>query len=61
MLTAGSLGAFGYGIWRYGLGMQASTLAFHSLTTGQLLHAVSCRSEKHSIFSSGRPPRGTRT
>jgi Ca2+-transporting ATPase len=56
-LTAGSMGAFGYGIWRYGLGAQASTLAFHSLTTGQLLHAVSCRSERHSLFSSGRLPR----
>ena len=57
VLTAGSLGAFGYGIWRYGLGMQASTLAFHSLTAAQLLHAISCRSDKHSIFSSGRLPR----
>ncbi len=57
VLTAGSMGAFGYGIWRYGLGMQASTLAFHSLTTAQLLHAISCRSDKHSIFSSGRLPR----
>jgi Ca2+-transporting ATPase len=55
-LTAGSLGAFGYGIWRYGLGAQASTLAFHSLTAGQLLHAVSCRSERHSLFSSQRLP-----
>jgi Ca2+-transporting ATPase len=55
-LTAGSMGAFGYGIWRYGLGAQASTLAFHSLTTGQLLHAVSCRSDRHSLFSSGRLP-----
>ncbi len=51
VLTAGALGAYGYGMLRYGLGAQASTLAFHSLTTGQLLHAVSCRSEAHSIFS----------
>ena len=56
VLTAGSMGAFGYGIWRYGLGAQASTLAFHSLTTGQLLHAISCRSDRHSLFSSGRLP-----
>jgi P-type Ca2+ transporter type 2C len=56
VLTAGSMGAFSYGIWRYGLGPQASTLAFHSLTTGQLLHAVSCRSDRHSLFSSGRLP-----
>jgi Ca2+-transporting ATPase len=31
-------------------------LAFHSLTTGQLLHAISCRSETHGIFSSGKLP-----
>ncbi len=56
VLTAGALGAFGYGWLRYGLGAQTSTLAFHSLTTGQLLHAVSCRSERHSIFSPGNLP-----
>lgn len=50
MLSASSLGAYGYGIMRYGIGPQASTLAFMSLTSGQLLHAVSCRPEKHSIF-----------
>ena len=55
-ITAGALGAYGYGLMRYGLGAQTSTLAFHSLTTGQLLHAISCRSETHSIFSSGSLP-----
>ena len=55
-ITAGALGAYGYGLMRYGLGAQASTLAFHSLTTGQLLHAISCRSETHSIFSSEKLP-----
>jgi Ca2+-transporting ATPase len=56
VLTAGALGAYSYGMLRYGLGAQASTLAFHSLTTGQLLHAVSCRSEAHSIFSHEKLP-----
>jgi P-type Ca2+ transporter type 2C len=56
VLTAGALGAYGYGMVRYGLGPQASTLAFHSLTAGQLLHAVSCRSEAHSIFSHEKLP-----
>jgi Ca2+-transporting ATPase len=51
VITAGSMGAFAYGISRYGLGPQSSTLAFHALTTGQLLHAVSCRSERTGIFS----------
>ena len=54
-ITAGALGAYGYGMVRYG-GAAASTLAFHSLTTGQLLHAISCRSETHSIFSSEKLP-----
>ncbi|MEJ2672878.1 MAG: HAD-IC family P-type ATPase [Deltaproteobacteria bacterium] len=56
VLSAGALSAFGYGWLRYGLGNQASTLAFHSLTTGQLLHAISCRSERHSIFSQEKLP-----
>jgi Ca2+-transporting ATPase len=55
-LTAGAFGAYGCGLLRYGLGTQAGTLAFHSLTTGQLLHAISCRSEAHSIFSPEKLP-----
>jgi P-type Ca2+ transporter type 2C len=54
-ITAGAFGAYGYGLLRYGTA-GASTLGFHSLTTGQLLHAISCRSEKHSIFSAGKLP-----
>jgi len=50
MLSAGSMGAYGYGILRYGVGPQAGTMAFVSLVLGQLLHAVSCRSERHSIY-----------
>jgi Ca2+-transporting ATPase len=50
-LAAASLGAYGYGIARYGIGPQAGTLAFMSLTSGELVHALSCRSERHSLFS----------
>lgn len=50
MLTTGAITAYGYGIFRYGMGQQAGTMAFTSLTIGQLLHSISCRSEKHSIF-----------
>jgi Ca2+-transporting ATPase len=50
-LSAGALGSYGYGLMRYGMGPQASTLAFTSLTTGQLLHAITSRSETHSVFS----------
>ena len=56
MLSAGALGAYGYGIMRYGMGARASTMAFMSLTSGQLLHAISCRSEQHSIFDKDRLP-----
>lgn len=50
-LSAGALGAYGYGMLRYGVSSQAGTLAFMSLTAGQLLHAVSCRSERQILFN----------
>jgi Ca2+-transporting ATPase len=57
VLSAGSLAALGYGIARYGRGPQANTVGFLSLTCGQLLHALSCRSKRHSIFErDGLPP-----
>ena len=49
-MTTASLAAYGYGIMRYGMGPAASTMAFQSLTTSQILHAISCRSENRSIF-----------
>jgi|WetSurMetagenome_2_1015567.scaffolds.fasta_scaffold00042_31 P-type Ca2+ transporter type 2C len=49
-LSAGSMSAYLYGIVRYGIGPQAGTMAFMSLTIGQLLHAYSCRSETHAMF-----------
>jgi Ca2+-transporting ATPase len=55
-LTAGTLGAYGWGLLRYGPGPQASTLAFMSLTLGQLLHARSCRSDSLGLFSRQRLP-----
>ena len=45
-ISASSLTAYGYGILRYGISPQASTIAFMSLVSGQLLHALSCRSNK---------------
>jgi Ca2+-transporting ATPase len=56
MMSATTLGAYGYGIARYGRGAQAGTMAFMTLTTSQLLHAMSCRSEKLSIFDKERLP-----
>ena len=56
IISASALGAYTYGISRYGMGARANSLAFQSLTLGQLLHAVSCRSETHSIFSQEKLP-----
>lgn len=56
MLSAGALGAYGYGLVRYGAGVQAGTLAFTSLTTGQLLNAITARSETESVFSAPDRP-----
>jgi Ca2+-transporting ATPase len=49
-LTGGAIGAYGIGRIRYGAGPRAGTLAFLSLSTGQILHALSCRSTRHRIF-----------
>jgi Ca2+-transporting ATPase len=48
--------AYGYGIARYGHGARAGTLAFTSLTVAQLLHSLSCRSERISFFSPEKLP-----
>jgi Ca2+-transporting ATPase len=50
VLTAGALAAFVHGLRRYGPGPQASTLAFSALTGAQLLHLLSARSERRTIF-----------
>ena len=51
-MTTASLAAYGYGVMKYGMGPVASTMAFQTLTTSQILHALSCRSEKRTIFDS---------
>ncbi|MGO9377160.1 MAG: HAD-IC family P-type ATPase [Dissulfurispiraceae bacterium] len=56
VLSAGSMSAYLYGISRYGIGPSAGTMAFASLTLGQLLHAYSCRSETHGIFDKAHLP-----
>jgi Ca2+-transporting ATPase len=56
VLSAGTLGAYGYGLARYGKGAQANTLAFTGLTMGQLLHVLSCRSPTHRLFDTPTLP-----
>ncbi|QLE55507.1 cation-translocating P-type ATPase [Nostoc sp. TCL26-01] len=55
-ISGSTLAAYGYGILKYGISPQASTIAFMSLTTAQLLHTISSRSEKHSIFHPQKLP-----
>jgi Ca2+-transporting ATPase len=56
VISAGALASYGYAVWRYGSGPQASTQAFMTLTLGQLLHALSSRSETRSLLDRERLP-----
>ncbi|MEJ2386892.1 MAG: cation-transporting P-type ATPase [Chromatiaceae bacterium] len=57
IITAGALGSYLYALSRCGAGPQASSQAFMTLSSAQLLHAFACRSGRTSIFDrSGRPP-----
>jgi Ca2+-transporting ATPase len=57
IISASSLGAYAFGIATYGMGARAGSIAFQSLTIGQLLHALSCRSQSRRIFDKERLPR----
>jgi P-type Ca2+ transporter type 2C len=56
LISASALASYGYGLARYGVGPQAGTIAFTSLTVGQLLHAWTCRSERHGVFTAEALP-----
>ncbi len=56
IISAAAMGSYGLGIAMYGMGSRASSLAFQSLTIGQLLHAITCRSETSGVFSKEPPP-----
>jgi P-type Ca2+ transporter type 2C len=51
LIAAAGLGAYGAALVRHGAGPAASTVALSTLTTAQLLHALSCRSEERSGFA----------
>ncbi len=55
-ISLSALSAYGYGILKYGQGPQASTIAFMSLTVGQILHTLSCRSEEHTLLEFDKLP-----
>jgi Ca2+-transporting ATPase len=50
LLSGGALGSYLYAIRRYGAGARASTHVFATLTFAQLLHALSCRSERAGLL-----------
>jgi Ca2+-transporting ATPase len=50
-IAAGGLGAYAYGLLRYGPSPESRTLAFTSLVGAQLLHALSCRSRRAGLFT----------
>ena len=50
LITAGALYAYSRSVKKYGVGSHASTIGFLSLTTGQILHTWSARSDSHSLF-----------
>ena len=56
IIAAGSLAAYGYGVLRHGASARASTVSFTSLVGAQLLHALTCRSDRHGVFDAGRLP-----
>jgi Ca2+-transporting ATPase len=56
VITAGTLASYAYALTRYGPGPQAGSQAFTTLTVGQLLHAISCRSRHHSLYKRPKQP-----
>lgn len=57
LLAAGPMLAGLYGAARFGAGSpQSRTIAFGSLVTAQLLHAISCRSSQQGVFGPGKLP-----
>jgi Ca2+-transporting ATPase len=54
LITLGAGVAYASALSRHGRGARASSVAFATLTGAQLLHAVSSRSDTHSIFDRDR-------
>jgi len=52
----GTLGAYYFGLRRYGPGAVASTLAFNTLTLNELAHAYSSRSSERNVFGGKKLP-----
>jgi Ca2+-transporting ATPase len=57
-IAVGSLAALGWGTLRHGAGPEARTMAFGSLVTAQLLHALTARSDQSGPLPPNRPLTG---
>jgi len=57
VISACALVAYSYALAQYGIGPKSSTVAFMSLTIGQVLHTFSCRSESRRWLSFKPLPR----
>jgi Ca2+-transporting ATPase len=56
IIGVGTMGAFWWGMRRYGPGPAAATLAFNTLTLNELAHAVSARSHYRHVFGGEKLP-----
>ena len=50
VMSTAALASYGYGLIQYGAGATANTLAFQTLTSAQILHALSSRSESGTVL-----------
>jgi Ca2+-transporting ATPase len=57
VITTVAAGGWLYGRGRYGPGAQANAVAFSTLSAAQLLHTISARSRRHTIFHRTPLPR----
>jgi Ca2+-transporting ATPase len=56
VIGLGTMGAYVMGMRRYGIGPEAATLAFNTLTLNELAHAVSSRSDYRHVFGGQKLP-----
>ena len=57
VITGNAMATYLFGYFKYGAGARASTMAFHSLTASQLLHAMTCRTEYKNTLADENIPR----
>ena len=59
VISGGTMASYLYGLARYGVGPRANTQAFMTLTSAQVLQALSSRSRSSSLFAKHGPPPNT--